>query len=186
LPNIGLPEIIIVLVIALVVFGPKRLPEMGRQIGKAMREFRSATSEIRTQIGVDDISDTVKDIRSDLSVTGGDKPVDAAAPGAPAPAGDDGGSAGEAAAAAKDVAHYVTPGTSEPAHYIAPGITTADVDVAASPDENGAAADASAPADEPEADPDAAVTTPAGEAGDDVGVEAFGSLTRRSARPSAG
>ena len=57
------------LVIALVVFGPKRLPEMGRQLGKTLREFKSATSEIRTQIGVDDIADSVKDIKSGLSLT---------------------------------------------------------------------------------------------------------------------
>jgi sec-independent protein translocase protein TatA len=68
-PNIGLPELVIVLVIALVVFGPKRLPEMGRQLGKTLREFKSATSEIRTQIGVDDIADSVKDIKSGLSLT---------------------------------------------------------------------------------------------------------------------
>ena len=42
MPNIGLPEILIVLVIALVVFGPKRLPELGRSVGKGFREFKGA------------------------------------------------------------------------------------------------------------------------------------------------
>ena len=42
MPNIGLPEILIVLAIALIVFGPKRLPEMGRSLGKGMREFKDS------------------------------------------------------------------------------------------------------------------------------------------------
>ncbi len=44
MPNVGLPEIMIVLVIALVVFGPKRLPELGQSIGKGFREFKGAVS----------------------------------------------------------------------------------------------------------------------------------------------
>ena len=44
MPNIGPLEIIIVLIIALVVFGPKRLPELGRSMGKGIREFRGTVS----------------------------------------------------------------------------------------------------------------------------------------------
>jgi sec-independent protein translocase protein TatA len=40
--GIGLTEILIVLVVALLVFGPKRLPEMGRSLGKGMREFKDS------------------------------------------------------------------------------------------------------------------------------------------------
>ncbi len=40
--NIGLQEIVIVLIIALIIFGPKRLPELGRSLGKGIREFRSS------------------------------------------------------------------------------------------------------------------------------------------------
>ncbi len=40
--NIGLPEVLVVLVIALIIFGPKRLPELGRSVGKGIREFRSS------------------------------------------------------------------------------------------------------------------------------------------------
>jgi sec-independent protein translocase protein TatA len=40
LPNIGPLEIIVVLVIALVVFGPRRVPELGRSLGKGIREFK--------------------------------------------------------------------------------------------------------------------------------------------------
>ncbi len=42
MPNIGPMEIMIVLVIALVVFGPKRLPELGKSVGKGVREFRGS------------------------------------------------------------------------------------------------------------------------------------------------
>jgi sec-independent protein translocase protein TatA len=44
MPNIGLPEILVVLVIALIVFGPKRLPELGRSLGKGINEFKGAMS----------------------------------------------------------------------------------------------------------------------------------------------
>jgi sec-independent protein translocase protein TatA len=42
MPNIGAPELIIVLVIALLIFGPKRLPGLGRQLGTGMREFKES------------------------------------------------------------------------------------------------------------------------------------------------
>lgn len=42
--NIGLPEIAIVLIIALLVFGPKRLPELGKSLGKGIREFKGSIS----------------------------------------------------------------------------------------------------------------------------------------------
>ena len=41
---IGLPELLILLVVVLLVFGPKRLPEMGRSLGKGMREFKDSIS----------------------------------------------------------------------------------------------------------------------------------------------
>ncbi|MBA2507007.1 MAG: twin-arginine translocase TatA/TatE family subunit [Thermoleophilaceae bacterium] len=44
MPNVGLPEIIIVLVIALVIFGPKRLPDLGRSLGSGMKEFKDSVS----------------------------------------------------------------------------------------------------------------------------------------------
>jgi len=44
MPNIGPMELVIVLVIALVVLGPKRLPEAGKAVGKGMREFKDSLS----------------------------------------------------------------------------------------------------------------------------------------------
>jgi TatA/E family protein of Tat protein translocase len=47
---IGIQEMILILVIALVIFGPKRLPELGRSIGKTLAEFRRASNEIKHNI----------------------------------------------------------------------------------------------------------------------------------------
>jgi Tat protein translocase TatB subunit len=44
--GIGMPELIVILVVALVVLGPKRLPELARTLGRAMAEFRRQTSDI--------------------------------------------------------------------------------------------------------------------------------------------
>lgn len=44
MPNIGAPELIVILVIALIVLGPKRLPEVGKSVGKGMREFKASLS----------------------------------------------------------------------------------------------------------------------------------------------
>jgi sec-independent protein translocase protein TatA len=44
MPNIGLPEIAIVLIIVLVIFGPKRLPDLGRSLGRGMREFKDSVT----------------------------------------------------------------------------------------------------------------------------------------------
>ena len=44
MPNIGAPELIILLIVLLLVFGPKRLPEMGRSVGRGIREFKDSVS----------------------------------------------------------------------------------------------------------------------------------------------
>jgi sec-independent protein translocase protein TatA len=49
MPNIGPLELAIVLIIALVVFGPKRLPELGRSLGRGIREFRGSVSGEREE-----------------------------------------------------------------------------------------------------------------------------------------
>jgi sec-independent protein translocase protein TatA len=48
--NIGPPELIIILVLALIIFGPKRLPEIGKTVGKSLKEFRQASSDIRREL----------------------------------------------------------------------------------------------------------------------------------------
>ncbi len=48
--SLGLAEILFILALALLVFGPKRLPEVGRTLGKSLREFRRATSDLKRSV----------------------------------------------------------------------------------------------------------------------------------------
>jgi TatA/E family protein of Tat protein translocase len=45
--SIGVPELIIILTIALIVFGPRKLPELGRSLGRSLNEFKRASNELR-------------------------------------------------------------------------------------------------------------------------------------------
>ena len=48
--NVGFPEMIVIFVVALLVFGPKRLPELGRSLGRGLSEFRRASSDLKNSI----------------------------------------------------------------------------------------------------------------------------------------
>ena len=48
--SLGIPEMIMIFIVALIVFGPKRLPEIGRTLGKALSEFKKATDDFKTTI----------------------------------------------------------------------------------------------------------------------------------------
>lgn len=48
--RIGTAELLLILGLVLIIFGPKKLPEIGRSLGKGLREFKQATSEITTEI----------------------------------------------------------------------------------------------------------------------------------------
>lgn len=56
LSNIGVPGLILILVLALIIFGPKKLPEMGRAVGQTLREFKKSTKEL-----IDDEKDTIEE-----------------------------------------------------------------------------------------------------------------------------
>jgi sec-independent protein translocase protein TatA len=72
MPNIGLPEILIVLVIALVVFGPKKLPELGRSLGKGINEFKDGMT------GDHDTPKTpIHELAHTKAETGSETPVEA-------------------------------------------------------------------------------------------------------------
>lgn len=45
--SLGMPELVIIMVIALIVFGPRKLPELGRSLGKSIGEFRKASNELK-------------------------------------------------------------------------------------------------------------------------------------------
>lgn len=51
--NLGMPEMIFIFLLALVIFGPKKLPELGRQLGKALGEFKKASNEFKNQLEVE-------------------------------------------------------------------------------------------------------------------------------------
>ena len=80
MPNIGPTELIIVLVIVLVIFGPKRLPGLGRSLGSGMKEFRDSISGKGSDKDLDD-DDEKPDSRSEANAALG-RPADetAAAP----------------------------------------------------------------------------------------------------------
>ena len=73
--GIGMPELIIILVIALVVIGPKKLPDLAKALGKGLSEFKKATTEIKDGLNLDE---DLKDAREGLvdAVSGLDEPGD--------------------------------------------------------------------------------------------------------------
>jgi len=48
--SIGMPELIIIFVIALIIFGPRKLPELGRSLGKSIAEFKKASNELKNTL----------------------------------------------------------------------------------------------------------------------------------------
>ena len=48
--SLGIPEIIFIFLLALLIFGPRKLPELGRNLGKALAEFRRASNELRATV----------------------------------------------------------------------------------------------------------------------------------------
>jgi len=59
--GIGMPELILILAIALIVIGPKKLPDLAKSLGRAMREFKKATNEFKETLQIDeDLTDVKK------------------------------------------------------------------------------------------------------------------------------
>jgi len=50
LGSIGMPELVIILVIALIIFGPRKLPELGRSLGRSLSEFKRASNELKNTL----------------------------------------------------------------------------------------------------------------------------------------
>lgn len=61
LSNIGIPGLIIILVLALIIFGPKKLPELGRAIGTTLKEFKNSTREL-----VSDVEEDMKSVTKEI------------------------------------------------------------------------------------------------------------------------
>jgi TatA/E family protein of Tat protein translocase len=77
LPQIGPLEILVIFIVALVVFGPSKLPQIGRQVGRGVREFRKFQATLR-----DDIEDAFREDDEDNDDDAGDEPkqLDAGTP----------------------------------------------------------------------------------------------------------
>jgi TatA/E family protein of Tat protein translocase len=92
--NIGPPEFILILLVALLVVGPKRLPDVGKTIGRSLREFRKAQDDLKNSFNLDDEPEAPRRASADWA---------APKPTATAPAPDpDGGAATPNPAAGDD------------------------------------------------------------------------------------
>lgn len=71
--GMGMPEIILILAIALIVLGPKKLPEIAKSLGRGIAEFKKATQEFKENIDVDndlrEARDTLREVKDDLEDT---------------------------------------------------------------------------------------------------------------------
>ena len=78
--GIGMPEMLLILAIALIVIGPKKLPDLAKSLGRTLREFKKATSELKDSLEIDselqDVKKSFSDISSDIkdSLTEDQKP----------------------------------------------------------------------------------------------------------------
>jgi len=64
--SIGFPELLAIMAIALLVFGPKKLPEVGRSLGRALREFRKTSDEIKGKIEEEIQASELKDLHEEI------------------------------------------------------------------------------------------------------------------------
>jgi sec-independent protein translocase protein TatA len=90
--GLGIPELIVIFIIALVVFGPKKLPELGKSIGRAMAEFKKASEEFQESVRTEmrevereaSVKEDIKRIEQDVqegTKGAGDPAVQQSAPG---------------------------------------------------------------------------------------------------------
>ena len=75
MPNLGMPEILLILVAALLIFGPKKLPDLGRSLGNGIREFRKGTQGLK-----DDLEGSFKDEPAQVKAAPETQTILAAAP----------------------------------------------------------------------------------------------------------
>ena len=62
LSNIGIPGLILILVLALIIFGPKKLPEIGRAFGQTLKEFKKSTRELTSDV-IDEVEGVKKEVK---------------------------------------------------------------------------------------------------------------------------
>ncbi len=64
--GIGMPELIVILVVALIIIGPKKLPDLAKSLGKGLAEFRHATDDVKDSLNMDQIKDDVDDFKDSV------------------------------------------------------------------------------------------------------------------------
>src|SRR5262245_50890921 len=76
--QLGISEMVVIFIVALLVFGPKKLPELGKSLGKGIREFRKATNELKStwEDQVKDIETPLNDVKKDHNEMGQDLKTD--------------------------------------------------------------------------------------------------------------
>ena len=87
--SIGMPELILIFIVALLVFGPKKLPEIGKSIGKGLAEFKRASDDLKKTIEteMEQAKSEVSSVKESIAQTPtGPRPVEAAPPPEPSAA----------------------------------------------------------------------------------------------------
>jgi len=64
--SLGLPELIMIFVLALLLFGPRKLPEIGKSLGKAMGEFRRASNDLKRSLEEEVAADELRQVGSEV------------------------------------------------------------------------------------------------------------------------
>lgn len=64
--NIGMPEILVILIVAILVIGPKRLPDVANALGKGLAEFKRAMNDVKEELKIDEVRNDVNEIKDSL------------------------------------------------------------------------------------------------------------------------
>lgn len=64
--NIGIPELIVILIVALLVIGPKRMPDVARALGKGLAEFKRAMEDVKEEMNVKDVREEIDGLKDSL------------------------------------------------------------------------------------------------------------------------
>lgn len=64
--GIGMPELIVILVIAVIIIGPKKLPDLAKTLGRGLSEFRKATDDLKESLNTEEITEEVKDLKDSI------------------------------------------------------------------------------------------------------------------------
>src|SRR6185436_7425523 len=79
--SIGMPEMVVIAVIALIIFGPRKLPELGKSLGKSIAEFKRASNELKNTLEEEIRTEELQDARKSAQIP----PTAATPPASPAP-----------------------------------------------------------------------------------------------------